>query len=121
FGSTDFTLGDTSVFQLNLPSNLTGDLVLNANDLEIDNLHDSGTTSSADSSSSDAAVAAVAANTAVLDTSTPNLTAAFSDSPSVLTPTPEPGSGLLLAFGGSVLLGWRRRRSGTDSRVKCQA
>jgi autotransporter-associated beta strand protein len=31
-------------------------------------------------------------------------------SSSSLTPTPEPGSALLLAFGGVTLLGWRRRR-----------
>jgi autotransporter-associated beta strand protein len=114
FASTTFSLSDLTEFNLVLPTNLTGTLVLTATDLEIDNVVDNGMT---DSSSPDAAMAA---NNAVLDTSTPNLTSGFSDSPSVLTPTPEPGSGLLLAFGGSVLLGWRRRRSGTDSRVKCR-
>jgi hypothetical protein len=29
-----------------------------------------------------------------------------------LTPTPEPGSALLLILGGSAVLGWRRRREG---------
>jgi len=43
---------------------------------------------------------------------TQSLDQAASDSASqlVVTPAPEPGSALLLAFGGAAILGWRRRR-----------
>jgi autotransporter-associated beta strand protein len=82
FASTTFSLSD---FNLVLPTNYTGTLVETSTSLSIQNLQDP---------------------VAVSDMP------AIGDEGTVLTPmnVPEPGSGLLLAFGGSALLAWRRRR-----------
>jgi autotransporter-associated beta strand protein len=94
FASTTFTAAN---FNVELPTNYTGQLVVASTSLEIENLTDPPP------GMSDEPVAQAelpAAGTEGSDLSTP----------SNLTPTPEPGSTFLLAFGGAALLGWRRRR-----------
>ena len=93
FASTTFSLSD---FNLVLPANYTGTLVETRTSLSIQNLQDSVV----------GGAAMLADNSEGGTVMTPAL---FQ---SVVAPetVPEPGSGLLLALGGTALLGWRRRR-----------
>jgi hypothetical protein len=100
FASTTFSLSD---FTLDLPNGVSGILVENTKSLVLDitqaelPAHSEETSAPADS---DLATASV---------TDPTPGSSFTPS-DTLQPTPEPGSALLLAFGGSILLGWRRKR-----------
>jgi hypothetical protein len=106
FASTTFAATD---FTLILPSGFTGTLVETSTSLEIDNLITHGQSGhTEDTQLSDASVS----SDAITPTSD-SLSSPASDSfstPANLAPTPEPGSAVLLAFGGCALLGWRRKR-----------
>jgi len=98
FASTTF---QPTNFTLELPAGYTGSLVETSTSLSVDLTF----------------VGLAAMQPAALVTygtaMTQSLDQATSDSASqlVVTPAPEPGSALLLAFGGSALLGWRRRQA----------
>ncbi|HEY3837424.1 MAG TPA: autotransporter-associated beta strand repeat-containing protein, partial [Bryobacteraceae bacterium] len=91
FASTTFSLAD---FTIELPVNYTGTLVETKTSLMIENLVDPPP------SVESPALAAPGSTENTLDT------------PATLTvtPTPEPGSATLLAFGAGALIGWRRRK-----------
>ncbi|HEY3901505.1 MAG TPA: autotransporter-associated beta strand repeat-containing protein [Chthoniobacter sp.] len=100
FSSTTFSLSD---FTLDLPNSVSGILVENSKSLLLDITQ-----------------AELPAHTEEIPTTTDSglATASITDPSSAISftpseplqPTPEPGSALLLAFGGATLLGWRRRR-----------
>jgi hypothetical protein len=98
FASTTFVQTD---FTLELPTNYTGTLVETSTSLMIENLVDPPPhMEEADFSGGAHLTAPELMDTTI---STPNnLT---------VSPTPEPGSVALLAFGASALIGRRRRRS----------
>jgi autotransporter-associated beta strand protein len=97
FASTTFSLSD---FTLDLPMNFSGTLVKTSTSLSIDNLHDPPPTQLP--SVNDAGATLTANGPA---TGGPGV------GEGGVLPTPEPGSGLLLAFGGGALLGWKRRHT----------
>jgi autotransporter-associated beta strand protein len=114
FASTTFSLSD---FNVVFPVNYTGTLVETSTSLSIQNLHDpppgpgemplaadeGGTLAMSDPINAGAEPATI--NDGSRSTAAPG-----ESEPIVPPPVPEPGSGLLLAMGGSALLGWRRRR-----------
>ena len=129
FSSTTFSLAD---FTLELPANVTGTLAFNANDtaLIVQGLKDPppmhsellpaqfsaaslslGGDDSSSSSSDVAAANSASVSDSGLDpaTTTSDLVGG-NDTRFDATPTPEPGSALLLTLGAGTLLGWRRRR-----------
>jgi autotransporter-associated beta strand protein len=89
FASTTFSLSD---FTVQYPVNFTGTLVETGTSLSIQNLHDPPPGS--------------------VEMPAADLAPASSPSEELISPAgvPEPTSAMLLAFGGGVLLGWRRRR-----------
>jgi autotransporter-associated beta strand protein len=95
FASTTFSLSD---FTLDLPNNVSAILVENSKSLILDITHTEEASAPAESDLSNSAIADTTSGSSSF---TPN---------EPLQPTPEPGSALLLAFGGATLLGWRRRR-----------
>ena len=96
FASTTFS---ASSFTLAMPTGYSGHLVETSTSLILD--VDSGSGEQPAHSESVAHAEFFAAEDSI-----------SADSSSLtVTPTPEPGSVLLLAFGGATLLGWRRRRS----------
>ena len=98
FASTTFSLTD---FTLDLPNNISAILVENSKSLVLD-ITQAQLPAHGDETSSGLSDGAVADGMSGSSSSfTPN---------EPLQPTPEPCSALLLAFGGSLLLGWRRRR-----------
>jgi hypothetical protein len=100
FASTTFSLSD---FTLDLPNGVSAILVENSKSLVLDitsaQLPAHGEETSTDSDLS---------NGVVVNTTSGSSSSFTPSEP--LQPTPEPGSALLLAFGGATLLGWRRRR-----------
>ena len=107
FASTTFS---ATTFQLELPGNYSGHLVETSTQLILDITAGSGQQPAhADSIASGDSVASEENPAAI-----PTPTGFGSDTLSV-TPTPEPGSAMLLAFGGAALLGWRRRRTSKRS------
>jgi autotransporter-associated beta strand protein len=115
FASTTFSTTD---FTLELPVNVTGTLVETATSLELVNLHDPPPAEEGvEGATLIASVPYPTDQPTILlsDSGTDQQAAAPSSSVAdsqtlELTPTPEPGSTLLLAFGGAALVGWRRRR-----------
>jgi autotransporter-associated beta strand protein len=123
FTATTFTLPN---FHLVLPSNLTGTIFETPTSLQIQNLVDSSIVPAG--SGEDGAVLMVDNATSATTETLPTMDFGALDSTGqtaagdpvtlelsagaaspALAPAPEPASGLLLAFGGSLLLGWRRR------------
>jgi autotransporter-associated beta strand protein len=109
FASTSFSLSD---FTVDFPTNFTGTLVETSTSLSIEDLHDpspaaqlpAGNTPRDDFATTLGSDPSAAPNPDAVPSSD------FPAHQSELQPTPEPSSALLLAFGGSILLGWRRRR-----------
>jgi hypothetical protein len=95
FASTTFTAAN---FNLELPVNYTGTLVVTSTSLEIENLKDPPPVKVQELEPTELSATDLVGS----NISTPS---EFN-----ITPTPEPGSALLLALGGTTLLGWRRRR-----------
>jgi hypothetical protein len=95
FASTTFTAAN---FNVEFPLNYDGTLVVTSTSLEIENLTDPPPGEGQQPEHADLP----ATGTIGSDFNTP--------SDLTITPTPEPGSTLLLAFGGAALLAWRRRR-----------
>lgn len=109
FASTTFAPSD---FVLELPANYTGTLVETTTSLILENLvgpqphgEAPGATSPFPSDANELSVPAIDASAFGLSTLGTDDSATLA-----ITPAPEPASATLLAFGASVLLGWRRRR-----------
>jgi autotransporter-associated beta strand protein len=101
FASTTFL--HATDFNLVVSGTVNGTLVLNKTSLMFDATH----------ASLPAQTESIAAPIDSTGSTTPTTDPGFSAPSEIttLTPTPEPGSALLLAFGGAAILGWRRRRA----------
>ena len=104
FAATTFAQTD---FTLELPNNISGNLIETKTALELQiTLNERPASTFADTDTSAPLADSSSTDSAPLVADPP-----LSATPD-LTPTPEPGSALLLACGGSLLLGYRRRRRG---------
>lgn len=111
FTSTNFL---TSNFTLELPAGFDGTLEETSTSLKIDlSVHTSSEKPAPLIADEEPAGIATGPTDLGVSPSLVESSASLSGSdpaPITLVPTPEPGSTLLLAFGGSMVLGWRRRR-----------
>jgi autotransporter-associated beta strand protein len=98
FASTTFL---ATSFTLDMPTGYVGHLVETKTSLTLDVTSGSGQ----EPGHSESADLATAGNASAMPASTIDAGSSLS-----ITPTPEPGSAMLLIFGGAALLGWRRRQ-----------